>query len=591
MKYAKKVMISVRMFLVLFLFIVAAMLTKSVAQTILSNEKASGIDSSRVAQPAQDVSLESPFGFHPASVAKPGYNNNGYGDASKIGVKWTRDGVYAYWFLVQPDLTKQDYDFTQYDRQWSRVPAGMNILANIAPQGPIDEGYCKLNSYLPIDEDKYRAFVKAVVQRYGSNSYAAAGLAAPIKYWQVGNEPNNTKKGFAELQRITYTAIKEVCPDCTVLIGGVPGMPPADQYIKNFDQFYKSILDTLGGKYVDVMDFHWYGNATGDYRGAKDVYEHIRNVLNNDGFPVIPFWIAEMGAYSGDPVPAPISNPPFDYPLQTERQQAVDYFKRFVYPLSFGVKKIFPAFGLMEGFKYDGGYFDFTGLIYDGWGPGDLGLGIKKLSYYTYQKMTEVLEGSDWGNIEAIQESNGIYVYKFMKQRTPVWVVWNDSGVTRTVTISGITTNQVKATDAVPKFESGKDVTDYTTAFQTDTLDVANGIVTLTLGDRPVFVESLIASSVGYDAENIPNEFVMHQNYPNPFNPTTTIRFSLPEPEHVLLKVFDVLGREVATLIDSKLNPGEHLVVYNAKGLPSGVYVYRLSAGTFVQPKKMVVLR
>ncbi|MCL4476891.1 MAG: hypothetical protein M1508_11800 [Nitrospirae bacterium] len=114
----------------------------------------------------QISTVDSPFGFHPAGVFKPGYANNGYGDAQNIGVKWTRQGVYAFWFLVQPDLTKQEYDFSLYDQQWSAIPRGMNILANIAPQGDIDEGYCLPGSYMPVDTDKYIAFVKAVVERY-----------------------------------------------------------------------------------------------------------------------------------------------------------------------------------------------------------------------------------------------------------------------------------------------------------------------------------------------------------------------------------------------------------------------------------------
>lgn len=443
-----------------------------------------------------DVLPDSPFGFHPASVAKPGYNNNGYGDASNIGVKWAREGVYAYWFLVQPDLVNQEYDFTLYDGQWSSVPVGMNILANIAPQGPIDEGRCLPGSYFPVDEKKYIAFVKATVLRYGGDSYAAAGLAAPIKFWQVGNEPNSMKSGFADLQRITYTAIKEVCPDCTVLIGGVPGMPPVEQYLANFDLHYKPILDALGGKYVDVMDFHWYGNAIGDYRGSKDVYDHIHSVLNADSFPVIPFWIAEMGAYSGDPAPGPNGA---DFPAQSEQQQALDYFKRFVYPLSFGVKKIFPAFGLMEGFKYDGGYFDFTGLIYNGQGTGDLGLGVKKLGYYTYKKMTEMLESSDWNSIETIQKSGSVYIFKFTKNNAPLYVAWWDyfdepsfaPGNTKTISITGVQGNSVLVTETVPKFSSGKDVTDYATAFNTKTVSASNGTVTLTLKENPVFVEVL----------------------------------------------------------------------------------------------------
>jgi hypothetical protein len=446
--------------------------------------------------PASDV--ESPFGLHPASVAKPGYSNNGYGDAQNIGVKWTREGVYAFWFKIQPDLSSPVYDFSFYDNQWRQVPSGMHILANIAPQGPIDEGYCRPGSYMPINTDKYVAFVKATVERYdGDGINDMPGLANPIKYWQVGNEPNSAKSGFSDLQRITYTAIKEVCPDCTVLIGGVAGMPPVNQYLANFDQQYKPILDALGGKYVDVMDFHWYGNATGDYRGAGEVYHHIRSVLDADGFPAIPIWIAEMGAYSGDPIPVSISNPPIDYSPQTERQQALDYVKRFVYSLSIGVKKIFPAFGLMDGFKYDGGYFDFTGLIYDGWGPGDLGLGVKKLGYYSFKKMTEVLEGSAWNTIQTVQESGDVYIYRFVRNGNPVYVAWWDyfndplyvPGKTKQVAIKGLQGKSLIITEALPRYSTGKEVTDYLTAFTKEMGTLTDGQVTLTLGDSPVYME------------------------------------------------------------------------------------------------------
>ncbi|MBU2507203.1 MAG: hypothetical protein KJ799_10835, partial [Bacteroidetes bacterium] len=92
-------------------------------------------------------------------------------------------------------------------------------------------------------------------------------------------------------------------------------------------------------------------------------------------------------------------------------------------------------------------------------------------------------------------------------------------------TISGISSNRVKTIEAVPKYESGKDVLDYATAFQTDTLVVTNGAVALTLGQRPVFVEPFTVTSIKEESENIPKEFMLYQNYPNPFNPTTEIRY------------------------------------------------------------------
>lgn len=91
------------------------------------------------------------------------------------------------------------------------------------------------------------------------------------------------------------------------------------------------------------------------------------------------------------------------------------------------------------------------------------------------------------------------------------------------------------------------------------------------------------------DFTHTPAKFELMQNYPNPFNPTTTIRFSLPRREYVALKIFDVFGREVATLVDGELHPGEHSVVFDARGLTSDVYFYQLRAAGFIQTKKMLI--
>lgn len=91
--------------------------------------------------------------------------------------------------------------------------------------------------------------------------------------------------------------------------------------------------------------------------------------------------------------------------------------------------------------------------------------------------------------------------------------------------------------------------------------------------------------------QETPQEYSLNQNYPNPFNPTTTIKFHVASFAFVSLKVYDVLGREVTTLVNTELNPGEYSVQFDAKNLPSGIYFYRLSSETFIQQRKMVVLR
>ncbi|MCS6988234.1 MAG: T9SS type A sorting domain-containing protein [Chloroherpetonaceae bacterium] len=91
--------------------------------------------------------------------------------------------------------------------------------------------------------------------------------------------------------------------------------------------------------------------------------------------------------------------------------------------------------------------------------------------------------------------------------------------------------------------------------------------------------------------ESKPNVYRLAQNYPNPFNPTTVIAYQLPVASDVKLEVFDVLGRKVATLVDAKQAAGEYSVSFNAEGLASGVYFYRLQAKDFVQTKKMMLVR
>ncbi len=88
-----------------------------------------------------------------------------------------------------------------------------------------------------------------------------------------------------------------------------------------------------------------------------------------------------------------------------------------------------------------------------------------------------------------------------------------------------------------------------------------------------------------------PLEFALEQNSPNPFNPTTTIAFRLPEPCHVRLIVNNMLGQEVAVLADDYYGVGQHEVVFDAAALPSGVYLYRIAAGGFIQQRKMLLLK
>src|SRR5208283_3788289 len=100
-----------------------------------------------------------------------------------------------------------------------------------------------------------------------------------------------------------------------------------------------------------------------------------------------------------------------------------------------------------------------------------------------------------------------------------------------------------------------------------------------------------VLSSVKNAMNALPKAYRLQQNYPNPFNPTTTISFDIPSLSFVSLKVFDILGREVSTIISGAMQAGSYTRQWNASAFASGVYFYRLQAGSFVQTKKLVVLK
>jgi hypothetical protein len=110
-------------------------------------------------------------------------------------------------------------------------------------------------------------------------------------------------------------------------------------------------------------------------------------------------------------------------------------------------------------------------------------------------------------------------------------------------------------------------------------------------GGSSVFRSTGPTTDVDVDAVQVPTSFALHQNYPNPFNPETTISFDLLEAGFVELKIFTLLGQEVAALVDGEVSPGSHEVSFDASSLASGVYLYRLTAGSFVETRKMVLMR
>jgi hypothetical protein len=130
---------------------------------------------------------------------------------------------------------------------------------------------------------------------------------------------------------------------------------------------------------------------------------------------------------------------------------------------------------------------------------------------------------------------------------------------------------------------------------------VADSMLLLATSDHYIYSRPLsqIVTSVDGNAQGTPGSFSLEQNYPNPFNPATTIGYSVGvvsgQPSVVSnlvrLAVYDLLGREVAVLVDEKKQPGDYKVTFDGSGLASGVYFYRMQAGDFVQTRKLLLIR
>ncbi|MBU1089212.1 hypothetical protein KKF38_00235 [Patescibacteria group bacterium] len=477
---------------------------------------------------------DSPFGFHTGSA-------NNYAYIQDMGAVWSREGTYIIWDWVDVERNG-NFKFTNatappkegvpssggqvnYDALRLNTPEDINIMTNVCP---FRQGGSFTDS---IEPEIYQEFVEKMVERYdgddnlgcvlttpdcynlGDNDYPSKEIIEkfeinPIKYWQVCNQVTDVcdekncretyAEKYAEVQKITYQAIKEADKTAGVLIAG-----------DSSKELYPKVFGYLNGDYVDIIDFHRFG--TKDNYDPENDFDYLKTSLQNAGFDLdkLRFWITETGTYSGDPSQHVTGKQELLY--QSEKQQASGLLKRYVSALSYKIEKIFWAWNIVEGFKRDCGIFDYTGLVYDGCdcnengkyvcekGVGyDLGQGVKKLSYYTYKLMVEKLEGSDWDNIQTIQKSDGVYVYKFTKNGEHVWVAWDDAEFQcikapcgRQVTISGISSSRVKITEAVPGAESGEDLNenDYPNFFKTDTQTVSGGKVEIILGESPVFVE------------------------------------------------------------------------------------------------------
>jgi hypothetical protein len=396
----------------------------------------------------------------------------------ELGVRWARlhPNTFATfgWSGVDPDRDGKNLDFFKQDALVRLVQENnISLIAVISPL-PRDIEWLEAESYVPEDKEAYFSYVEQLVERYdGDGINDMPGLKYPIRYWQLENEPdlhnrvrahNNpnfcSPDEYFEVLKLTYRAIRKADEEAKVIINLVG----VGQGVGNTSINYLRRLNELGVEdYYDIFSYHIYPQRYDTYV-LKENLRKFKELVGKK-----PIWITESGINGRS---------------ENEKEQAAWIVKHHVYHLANGIKKIvWLTFTDMSPKVPERTVAKYSGLLSFQSTP--------KLSYYTYKKMVEVLEGSDWDSIHTIQE-NDIYIYRFTKNENYVWVVWKDKpGMERVRITLDVKAKDVKIFEAVPKYKTGREVRNYDTAFKEITANVleSNSQLEFEIGDVPVFVE------------------------------------------------------------------------------------------------------
>jgi hypothetical protein len=433
---------------------------------------------------AQDYE-DSPFGFIQGEY---GENDDGELYIVDLGVCWNKMFQPSAKLRFNPDGS---IDFTGHDKaiRWLVIEQGLNMPLPI----PVFINGKQLT------HDEYQNFCEALIERYDGDGIDDMDGSPVIKYWAVAGAEMNagvpqgvpiskrkwklTEVETAEYIKIGYDCIKNMHPKFQVRIDGSIGIPTWQE--GGSDEYYYNLVSELtGDKYCSDLIFDYHaGSDPSKFKAQIRGRDIVRETLSKFGYANNEIWTTDVGGSWDDMGQG-----------WTEKEHAGDVVRRYAYTIANGQEKLFwTRIVEYDWSDDDRSIFDYMGLVNNPLNTD--GKSHKKLAYYTYKLMVEKLEGSDWDNVETIQESNNVYIYKFTKNNKPVWVAWwdyfNDTGSSKTISFDVGNINSVEITEAVPNKESGADLddNDYPNFFNTETKTASNGKITITLRESPIFVE------------------------------------------------------------------------------------------------------
>jgi hypothetical protein len=453
----------------------------------------------------------------------------------ELGATWIR-GTLLSWHFVEPE--EGWFAFTKPNRRGTDdlllelSDAGQRVIGFIDvvnewdhcrcyadPADAFYDPFCdgaagKHYFYMYCSEESFVNYVKKTVERYDGDDDYGCVVAAPdcytigdrqypsqearyairsnsIKVWEVMNEPDYgnfftaTPVGepldwelqietYFEILKVSHDAIKSVCSDCKVATAGFSHGAPLSRANESggmWPYLESKIVEMIerGESCFDVFCFH-------EYIGYKRITETSRVIAEvAPGKEVI---ITEMGFPSFDSQNENIS----------ERLQAQELVRMYTTVQKEGVG-VALWFNLHSGEQNDEGFY-YVGLLAED--------GTKKLAYYSYRLMIDKIGGSIRENVETVEESEGIYVYRFTCNGALIWVAWTDlkeqpGSDSTSYTLDVGEAEALLITETVPDYQSGSEIEEsavmYPDFFTTFIMSATGGELTLTLGANPIVVE------------------------------------------------------------------------------------------------------
>ena len=500
---------------------------------------------------AQNVA-DSHFGF--LGPGDPSYNPNYYTEYTSLGVLLDRPHPGPFvWEIVESEQGSYNWNKTD-SLVRSAQESNVHMLVTIWPYAEWDQEFWREQDdweasggfekdlpesrYKPNDSTAYMNWITALVERYdGDGSDDMPGLILPLKYWETINEPEsadweglNFFKGDESdyFDVLRWTYNAIVQADDNAIILHGGSTGIGDSY-------WQEVFNLGGPEYFHISNTHAITppSQVTDLRANQWV-----NLISN--FGIENFWITEVEiAKNGDE-------------SYSQREVAEKIIKQYVKAFEAGADKIFYAHIYADSDSPD---FLEAALIevidYENWQE------EKREAYYALQTLISKIDFFD--DVEAINETQ----VKFTVGEQTVYVLWGE----------GMVPNEIQGMVTVTDYQGNE-----------SQINASN----IQLNTSPIFVET--STSISAEVNENPIAFNLNA-YPNPFNPSTNISFSIPESGLITLSIFDITGRHISTVVEKNLYAGEHNYRFNATGLSSGVYFYRLTTPSRIETRKFTLLK